>query len=187
MPIQLRCSGCGATLRVGDEVAGKKVKCPKCGEVFRAPAAGDAGADPEPTRAPSPEGAPLREEPPSAPRPPTGGADHVVSIPLYIILTLVTCGIFNLYWNYRQMLACNDLVGRREFKWLTWFLLSLVTCGIYHIYYQYKMGSVIVEIQRKQGAKPQENLPVIGIILTIFGLSFVVDIIHQSHINRLAG
>ena len=27
-------------------------------------------------------------------------AGHVLSIPMYLILTIVTCGIFNLYWNF---------------------------------------------------------------------------------------
>ena len=66
----------------------------------------DAGYRPEPI------------EPPSM---------RVVSIPLYLVLTLVTCGLFNLYWNYRQMVACNAMLGRREFSWLVWFLLTLVT------------------------------------------------------------
>ena len=37
---------------------------------------------------------------------------HQVSIPLYLILTLVTFFIFNLYWNYRQMVA--DCIHQHE-------------------------------------------------------------------------
>ena len=40
---------------------------------------------------------------------------HRMSIPLFIVLTLLTCGLFDIYWNYRQMEACNDLLGRDEF------------------------------------------------------------------------
>lgn len=36
MPIQISCS-CGKTLRVKDELAGKKVRCPKCQTVLTAP------------------------------------------------------------------------------------------------------------------------------------------------------
>jgi WD40 repeat protein len=44
--IAIHCPGCGKTLKVKDEVAGKKVKCPGCGQVLRvgALAGGDAGA-----------------------------------------------------------------------------------------------------------------------------------------------
>ncbi|MFW6456913.1 MAG: DUF4234 domain-containing protein [Planctomycetota bacterium] len=115
-----------------------------------------------------------------------GDADQYnVSIPVYLILTLLTCGIFNLYWNYLQMEACNDMVGRREFSFGLWLILSLVTCGIYHIYYQYKMGSIIVEIQKDRGLQREESLPVISLIVTIVGLSIVADIIHQSKINTI--
>jgi hypothetical protein len=111
---------------------------------------------------------------------------HEISIPLYLILTLVTCGIFNLYWNYRQMEACNEMVGRQEFDFLIWFLLCLVTCGIWHIIYQYKMGSVIVEIQRRMGRPVYDNLPLVSVLVTVFGLSIVADCIHQMELNKLA-
>jgi hypothetical protein len=37
MPIQIRCS-CGKHLAVKDEAAGKRVKCPACGDVRPVPA-----------------------------------------------------------------------------------------------------------------------------------------------------
>jgi hypothetical protein len=101
-----------------------------------------------------------------------------------IILTLITCGIYNLFWNWHQMETCNDLVGRREFEPGTVFLLSLVTCGIYFVYYQYRMGGIIVEIQRKRAGQPFENLPVLSLLLSLFGMSVIVDCIHQHELNK---
>ena len=112
---------------------------------------------------------------------------HILSIPLHLIVTLLTCGLWNLYWNYRQMEACNDMLGRREFNFLAWLLLIFITCGIWHIYYQYKMGAVIVEIQRHMGREIFDNLPLVSCLVTVFGLSIVADIIHQAEINKLAG
>ena len=112
-------------------------------------------------------------------------SQHYLSIPLFLIVTLLTCGIFNLYWNYRQMQACNDMVGRNEFSWPVWFFLSLLTCGIYHIYYQYKMGSVILEVQRQRGTYIFDSLPLVSLLVTVFGASIVADIIHQHEINKL--
>jgi uncharacterized membrane protein YidH (DUF202 family) len=111
---------------------------------------------------------------------------HILSIPMHLILTLVTCGFWNFYWNYRQMEACNDMLGRREFSFVAWILLIFVTCGLWHIFYQYKMGSAIVEIQRHMGKPVFDNLPVLSCLLTVLGVSIVVDIIHQSEINKLA-
>jgi len=44
MPISVRCDGCGKSLKVKDEWAGKKGKCPQCGATFLIPAAGAASA-----------------------------------------------------------------------------------------------------------------------------------------------
>jgi hypothetical protein len=108
-----------------------------------------------------------------------------LSIPLYLILTLITCGIFNLYWNYKQMEACNYLLKRQEFIFAHWLIFSIITCGIYHIFYQYKMGCAIVEIQKKFSKAVSDSLPVISCLVTIFGLSIVVDCIHQNEINKI--
>ncbi|MCL4201870.1 MAG: hypothetical protein KJ000_05205 [Pirellulaceae bacterium] len=51
MPIEMVCSGCGQTLRVADEHAGKKARCPACGTIADVPLAGSpAAAFEEPTR-----------------------------------------------------------------------------------------------------------------------------------------
>ena len=114
-----------------------------------------------------------------------GRSRYYLSIPLYLILTLVTFGIFNLYWNYLQMEACNGLLKRVEFRFGYWILFTLLTCGIYHIFYQYKMGAAIVELQRNYNGVLFDALPVISVIVTVLGLSIVVDCIHQHEINKL--
>lgn len=47
MPIELTCTGCAQTLRVGDDHAGKKARCPKCGTISTVPSPGGPVA-PEP-------------------------------------------------------------------------------------------------------------------------------------------
>ena len=112
-------------------------------------------------------------------------SNYYLSIPLYLILTILTCGLFNLYWNYLQMEVCNDLLKRTEFRFGYWLLFSILTCGIYHIFYQYKMGSALVEIQRNRNKTLFDGLPVISVVVTVLGLSIVVDCIHQHEINKL--
>jgi hypothetical protein len=116
---------------------------------------------------------------------PVKRADFEINIPAYVIFTIITCGLFNIYWNYRQMEACNYLLGRQEFDFGKWLLLTIITCGIYHIYYQYKMGSAIVEIQQKNGKPENTNLPVLSLVVTIVGLTIVADCVHQNEINML--
>lgn len=108
-----------------------------------------------------------------------------LTIALYLILTLITCGLFNLYWNYKQMEGCNYLLNRQEFRFVYWLLFSILTCGLYHIFYQYKMGSAIVEIQQNTNKAVFDSLPILSCLVTIFGLSIIVDCIHQYEINKI--
>jgi predicted Zn finger-like uncharacterized protein len=66
MPIALRCPGCNAALKVKDELAGRKVKCPKCAQPVPVPAEA-----PVPVPAGEEAAAPLPRKPAaSAPPPP---------------------------------------------------------------------------------------------------------------------
>ena len=48
MPIEFQCSNCGKLLRTGDDTAGKRAKCPKCGAVMTIPTPGTHVAPPQP-------------------------------------------------------------------------------------------------------------------------------------------
>jgi hypothetical protein len=111
--------------------------------------------------------------------------EHAANIPLYLVLSLLTCFLFDLYWNYRQMEACNDLLDRDEFGFWTWLILCLITFGLYHFYYQYQMGSAIVEIQRSRGFPVNEGLPTLSVVAALFGFGIVADCIHQLELNRI--
>lgn len=125
--------------------------------------------------------------------PPYGGYDnyddrpgrHTSNIALYLVLTLLTLGLFNLYWNWRQMRSCNELLGRREFGFLWWLFLTIITFGIYHLFYQYKMGAAINEIQALLELPVTEGLPLISVIAAILGVGVVADCIHQYELNRI--
>ncbi len=108
-----------------------------------------------------------------------------LNIALGIILSLVTCGLYNVYWNHQQFKAMNQLLGREEYKFIPWLLLSLVTCGIYHVYYEYKMGSELFAYLKERGIEVSHNLPLIGLILSCFGLTIIADAVYQHELNRL--
>ncbi|MBF0313383.1 MAG: DUF4234 domain-containing protein [Oligoflexia bacterium] len=110
---------------------------------------------------------------------------HEASIAFNIILSLLTCGLYNIIWNYREMIAVNDLLGREEFTFLSWALLTLVTCGLYHIYFEYRMARVIIELQERHGVAPEYLLPAISLTLTFFQLWIITDAIQQNEINKV--
>ena len=115
---------------------------------------------------------------------PVDESGHYKEVGVYLLFAVITCGFFNLYWNYIQMKSCNELLGRREFDFLMWFLLTLITCGLYHFYYQYKMADAIVELQENRKCRVFKDLPIISVIVTVF-VPFVVDAIHQHEINKI--
>jgi hypothetical protein len=110
---------------------------------------------------------------------------HTANIALYLVLTILTLGIFNLYWNYCQMRSCNELLGDQEFSFVLWLLLVILTCGIYHLYYQYKMGAAINEIQRLENLPVTDGLPVLSLIAAVLGVGVVADCIHQHELNLI--
>jgi hypothetical protein len=110
---------------------------------------------------------------------------YYANIPLYLVFTIVTFFLFNLYWNYQQMASCNELLERDEFSWSTWLLLTILTCGIYHLFYQYKMGAAINEIQDRLDLPVTEGLPVLSVVAAILGFGIVADCIHQYELNKI--
>ncbi len=108
-----------------------------------------------------------------------------INIAKAIILTIVTCGLYNIYWQYLQMNTVNLLLGRQQFSFMRWFLLTLVTCGLYHIYHEYVFGRAISEAQQMYEVPvPGENLATTSLILSIIGLAIISDAIQQREINN---
>lgn len=110
-------------------------------------------------------------------------SEHVRSIAVSLILTLVTCGLYNFYWQYRQMLAANEMLQQDKYRFLPWLLFTLISCGLYHVYHEYRMSTDLAELL---GRDPRSD-GLIAVLLSVFGLSFVVDAIQQSHINAHYG
>ena len=108
------------------------------------------------------------------------------NIAVCIILSIVTCGIYGIYWficitNDINTLS-NDVNGTSGG---VAFLLSLVTCGIYGLYWAYKQGDKIDFCKRNRGF-PSNNKGLIYLLLCLFGLSIVATALMQDEVNKLA-
>jgi len=108
------------------------------------------------------------------------------NIALYIVLSIVTCGIFGLYWFCTLNDDTNKISGHPEaMGGVAALLLSLVTCGIYALFWMYNMGTRIDEAKAKRGL-PGGNLGTLYLILSVFGLAWVAEILLQCELNKLA-
>ena len=62
----------------------------------------------------------------------------------YVLLTIVTCGIYGLYFIYALARDVNIMCeedGKDTPGLLKYFLLSIVTCGIYSFVWYYNLGN----------------------------------------------
>lgn len=106
-------------------------------------------------------------------------------IVLSIVLSIVTCGIYALYWLYCLAGEVNEVTDHREDMSAGMvLLLSIVTCGIFQIYWMYKTGSKLDETYMRMG-RPGQNKAILFLLLSIFGMNLVAFAIIQSEINNL--
>lgn len=104
-----------------------------------------------------------------------------------IILSIVTCGIYSLYWfiviTDDAKNASNDVSGASGG---TALLLSIVTCGIYGIYWAYKQGERIDNARYMRGIPGGGNSNILFLVLQIFNLGIVNYIIIQDTLNKIS-
>ena len=107
-------------------------------------------------------------------------------IPMALILTIVTCGIYGIFWKAHMFKTMNMLLGYQKYSTIKWFILSIITCSIYTVYIEYIMGQDILDLQvKKKMPVPNTNLPILSLVLTGFGLLIVSEVIQQSELNKV--
>ena len=78
----------------------------------------------------------------------------------YIILSIITCGIYGYYFIYKMAhdvnVAC-DGDGENTSGLVAFILLSMITCGIYAWYWYYKLGNRLANNAGRYGLGIQEN------------------------------
>ena len=110
-------------------------------------------------------------------------SEGVISVGTSVILSIITCGIYGLVWQYKQMKVLNSWLNRKEYSFGKWLLLGIITCGIYGVYNEYKMARGIIEVQQ-QNKLLVNNVATICLIMTLIGLGIVSMAIQQSEINK---
>lgn len=106
------------------------------------------------------------------------------NVALCIVLSIVTCGIYGIYW----MIMVNDEInGLVDDSGATSggvvVVLNIITCGIYGIYWAYKMGERNDKIK---DAGVGASSHILFLVLAIFGLNIVNLAILQDTINKCA-
>lgn len=107
-------------------------------------------------------------------------------IAVCIILSIVTCGIYGIYWFICLTDDTNIVSGRTsDTSGVVAFLLSLITCNIYGLYWAYKQGEKIDEAKTDRGIS-SNNSSIAYLLLCLFGFSIVAYALMQNDLNKLA-
>ncbi len=115
------------------------------------------------------------------------------SILTYILLNILTCGLYHLYFvqtlaeDVNQMCAAD---GRKTAGALPYFLLSFFTCGIYSIYWNCMVAERLQYASRRYGAPFSEGGSTVAIwniasLLCFPPLIYYVYYILINNTNRL--
>ena len=107
-------------------------------------------------------------------------------IAVAIILSIVTCGIYGIFWIISLTNDANKVADRpTDTSGGMVILLTIITCGIYGIYWNYKMGQKIYEAGQRYNKSISDN-SVLYLVLSLFGLQIVNYALIQSDLNKFS-
>lgn len=119
---------------------------------------------------------------PIGPNPPTNR-----NIAVCVLLSIVTCGIYGLYWFYCIVNELNTASGHPEdTSGGMVILFTIITCGIYGYYWYYKAGEKVAEVKWRQTGLHDSGTSILYLVLSLLGLGIINDCLIQSELNRLA-
>lgn len=154
----MKCKKCGT------EVDDRAKFCPVCGEPMGFGQAPQAPQPPRPNYAAGNSGNSGGYRAPITSR----------SIPLAIILSIVTCGIYGLYWMYCLANDLNTASGHeQDTSGGLVVLFSIITCGIYGLYWYYTAAGKVGEVQEFDRRPRDGSLGILYLLLALFGFSIV--------------
>lgn len=103
------------------------------------------------------------------------------SIGLCIIFSLITCGIYSIYWFVCLTNELNYASRTDATSGGMAFILTIITCGIYGIYWAYKQGE---KVDRMNGQIGSTGL--IYLLLQIFKLEIIGFCLMQNELNKFS-
>ncbi|MDE6028787.1 MAG: DUF4234 domain-containing protein [Clostridiales bacterium] len=101
------------------------------------------------------------------------------SIILALLFSLITFGLYYLYWFVSLTNGSNKLAPKHATAGgiLAWFL-SIITCGIYMFYWYYRMGQKAGEMNNTSSEG------ILYLLLGMFTFGFVPVCLGQSAMNK---
>ena len=109
------------------------------------------------------------------------------NIAVCIILSIVTCGLYGIYWFVCLTDDTNVVYGAEGTSGVKALLFTFITCGIYGYYWMYKQGEKLEDAKVRRGiGQPGQSTGIVYLLLAIFGFGIISDALMQDSLNRLA-
>ena len=105
------------------------------------------------------------------------------SVPMCVILSIITCGIYQLYWFVCVTNEADAVTGEPGPGGGMSLLFTILTCGIYGVYWGWKMGDKLDASRARHGVVPG-SFAILFLLLNLFGLQIVTLAIIQSELNH---
>ena len=104
----------------------------------------------------------------------------------YIILSIVTCGIWGLVWVYQVGTDIAMLRGDDKPSVVVDLVLSFVSCGLWGFVCAYRWPEYLNEELARRGRTVDTNLPAMSLLMAFFGLHVVGLVLMQESLNKVA-
>ncbi len=106
------------------------------------------------------------------------------NIGVAILLTVLTGGLYGIYWFIKITDEAGYLSGDESTSGLMAFLFIIITCGIYKFFWSYKIGKTMYQVYDRYDRVPSDN-SVLFLILSFLQLDIITYAIVQSELNDL--
>ncbi|MBR3645661.1 MAG: DUF4234 domain-containing protein [Lachnospiraceae bacterium] len=108
------------------------------------------------------------------------------NIVLCIVFTIITCGIYGIYWFVKLTDEANSVAETQQTaSGIMAFVFTLITCGIYSFYWMYKQGCKIDEMKMRRGIS-SSGTGILYLVFAVFGLSIISYCLMQNELNNYA-
>lgn len=111
---------------------------------------------------------------------------------LVLVLSIITCGIYLIYWYYKMYEELTILTDRTPTgnEFILDLVLAILTCGLWGIYVDYKISLQLAEAQQERGlgGGDMEALVIIldvAAYFTVFITYYISSAIQQDAMNKI--
>lgn len=104
----------------------------------------------------------------------------------YILLSILTCGLWGMVWVYQVGSDIAMLRGDDKPAVVLDLVLSFVSCGLWGFVCAYRWPEYLNEELSRRGRQVDGNLPAMSLLMAFFGLHVVGLVLMQESLNKMA-